>query len=270
MVSVKKFTLIELLVVVAIIGILVSLLIPSLGKAREVSKTAVCLSNQKQIGVAVFNYSTSFDGIIPTPGPFTNMLVDSGVIDAPRKAPMTNTNVNVEVTKESSVFKCPSGLTDRLSKNMLNGGWEFIDRDETLRGWRSWNGVMEGNTSYIKNRGGIDSWYGIVGLATNKGGSGTWRFNNWRVSNANHTWPRIDRVTETTKALMLHDGSCYIHTHSGGTPGRISPRHNFGKITNSLFYDGHAAQVLYSTVVASRNSTPDSGMDLIWKSVEGF
>ena len=45
----KKFTLIELLIVVAIISILLSLLLPSLSKAREKSKRAVCLSNQAQI-----------------------------------------------------------------------------------------------------------------------------------------------------------------------------------------------------------------------------
>ena len=45
----KKFTLTELLIVVAIIGILVSLLLPSLSTAREKGKRAVCLSNLSQL-----------------------------------------------------------------------------------------------------------------------------------------------------------------------------------------------------------------------------
>ncbi|MCM8536202.1 MAG: DUF1559 domain-containing protein [Lentisphaeraceae bacterium] len=60
-----KFTLIELLVVVAIIGILVSLLLPQLGKAREASRTAVCKSNQKQLGIAVALYMGDGEGYFP-------------------------------------------------------------------------------------------------------------------------------------------------------------------------------------------------------------
>ena len=52
----KKFTLLELLVVVAILGILISILLPSLSKAKEATKRAICLSNLKQIGIAVQNY----------------------------------------------------------------------------------------------------------------------------------------------------------------------------------------------------------------------
>ena len=52
----KTFTLIELLVVIAIIGILTSLLLPSLSKARSKGEQAVCLSNSKQIYTATLMY----------------------------------------------------------------------------------------------------------------------------------------------------------------------------------------------------------------------
>ena len=48
-----KFTLIELLVVVAIIGILFSLLLPVLGKARERMRTTQCINKQKSIGTFI-------------------------------------------------------------------------------------------------------------------------------------------------------------------------------------------------------------------------
>ena len=61
----KRFTLIELLVVVAIIGILASILMPSLSKAREKAVSAVCLSTQRQINIASIGYLADFERMIP-------------------------------------------------------------------------------------------------------------------------------------------------------------------------------------------------------------
>lgn len=65
--NLKKFTLIELLVVVAIIGILASMLMPALGKAREKTRVAVCISNLKQVGLAIEIYISDGKGTLPGP-----------------------------------------------------------------------------------------------------------------------------------------------------------------------------------------------------------
>ncbi len=60
------FTLMELLVVVAVIALLLSILLPALNAAREISKRTVCGCNLRQIGMALDLYADQQDGWYPT------------------------------------------------------------------------------------------------------------------------------------------------------------------------------------------------------------
>ncbi len=93
----KGFTLIELLVVIAIIALLISILLPSLSRARELSKRLVCASNVKGIGTTGKIYANDHQEKWMAP-PFHGGQIDDGGIDY-----LAGNKVNEPPTEPSEV-----------------------------------------------------------------------------------------------------------------------------------------------------------------------
>jgi len=64
-IGIRAFTLIELLVVVAIIGLLISILLPSLAAAKAEARTRICQSNMRQLTLAFMSYAPEYRNHLP-------------------------------------------------------------------------------------------------------------------------------------------------------------------------------------------------------------
>jgi len=107
--SQSGFTLIELLVVIAIIAILAAILFPVFAQAREKARQASCLSNEKQIGLALLMYVQDYDEQFPSGsklsypnGPGSINPIEYGVGWAGQVYPYT---------KNAQILKCPDDST---------------------------------------------------------------------------------------------------------------------------------------------------------------
>jgi prepilin-type N-terminal cleavage/methylation domain-containing protein/prepilin-type processing-associated H-X9-DG protein len=115
----SAFTLIEVLVVIAIIGVLVALLLPAFGRAKEVARGTACLGHLRQIGIALQAYVNDNRNRMPY------------LRDRVPEEPLTNgfSSVDRVLGRELGsveVLRCPSDLADWYGRTGSSYSWNSL------------------------------------------------------------------------------------------------------------------------------------------------
>ena len=115
----QAFTLIELVVVISIIALLLSILMPSLQRARESARTVVCKSQMRQIGLVSIMYSDNNDDhICPAVGPYKRRTPEVERYWYAKFLPYVST----ATAKKGKLFTCPS---DKKPREIIAGDMTY-------------------------------------------------------------------------------------------------------------------------------------------------
>jgi prepilin-type N-terminal cleavage/methylation domain-containing protein/prepilin-type processing-associated H-X9-DG protein len=180
------FTLIELLVVISVIGLLMGILVPVLGKARTAAKRTYCTSNLRQIGIAFRSYLDDNSDIMPPACAYPWDITDPN--NANYAPPITKFLVPV-LRGESGVFICKADTDKKYYLRVGGTSYYYNGRQERGPAWTNGlggtsiavsdlakSGVKEKNIQVMND---FDSVHPKIG----RRGGVNYLYADWHVSN---------------------------------------------------------------------------------------
>jgi len=152
----KAFTLIELLVVIAIIALLLSILMPSLNRAKDHAKRIGCSANLRSLAQATILYTESNDNLTPSA---TNTWIDNGINVAGWCGVTNSMSTGGEsLPVQKQIYGNGSDQFTGLHKSQL---WPYI---ETIKAWRC---PTDSDKEQLRSYSMAAQWWGRYTLDDN-------------------------------------------------------------------------------------------------------